>query len=142
MERRAAVAALTGIVLSIAAGQGCRRNAAPPLSLAVGASGPVSFPPSDEAWSERTPIAELSSPTTLMPEHALKGLENIFVGFFKRHGKIVARHPFDHKRAGGLPDSGAANGRFGIDTGKVRIAKALRPKGEANGVFNAVAGSG
>ena len=91
MERRAAVAALTGIVLSIAAGQGCRRNAAPPLSLAVGASGPVSFPPSDEAWSERKPIAELSSPTTLMPEHALKVSSPTLdeKGHFEEKGRII-----------------------------------------------------
>lgn len=91
IRRRAAVAALTGIVLSVAGAQGCRRNAAPPLSLAVGASGPVSFPPSDEAWSERKPISELASPTTLMPEHALKVSSPTLDerGHFEEKGKII-----------------------------------------------------
>ncbi|MBS2014895.1 MAG: hypothetical protein JST00_18540 [Deltaproteobacteria bacterium] len=91
IQRPAALAALTGLVLSIAAAPGCRRNAAPPLSLAIGATGPVTFPPSDEAWSERRPLAELSSPTTLMPEHALKvttpSLDE--KGHFEEKGKVI-----------------------------------------------------
>ncbi len=49
--------ALAGIVLSVAAGGGCRRNEPPPFMLDIGPAGPAVFPPPDEGWTERAPAA-------------------------------------------------------------------------------------
>ncbi|CAN5917296.1 hypothetical protein BH11MYX4_BH11MYX4_39610 [soil metagenome] len=71
MNRRAPIA-LAGLVAAFAVAQGCHRNAAPPLGLVVGSGAPISFPPSDEAWSERVPLPSKASPVTLQAETALK----------------------------------------------------------------------
>ena len=71
MNRRAATA-LAVLVVALAAAQGCHRNGAPPLGLIVGTGAPVTFPPSDEAWSERLPLPSQTSQTTLQPDPVLK----------------------------------------------------------------------
>lgn len=70
MLRRAPIA-LAGLVVVLAAAQGCHRHAAPPLGLVIGAAGPVDFPPSDEQWSERKPLPPASSAVTLKADPAL-----------------------------------------------------------------------
>ena len=70
MNRRAPIA-LAGLVVALVAAQGCHRNAAPPLGLVVGKSGPIDFPAGDEDWSERMPLPAASSPATLKAEHVL-----------------------------------------------------------------------
>jgi uncharacterized protein YfaS (alpha-2-macroglobulin family) len=70
MKRRAPLA-LAGIVVALAAAQGCHRHAAPPVGLVVGSGAPVAFPGNDEDWSERMPLPSPTSPVTLRPDPAL-----------------------------------------------------------------------
>lgn len=69
---RRAAAALTALVVALAAAQGCHRPTAPPLGLVVGNGAPITFPPSDEAWSDRAPLPPHSSPATLRPDASLR----------------------------------------------------------------------
>ncbi|MEA2749482.1 MAG: alpha-2-macroglobulin, partial [Myxococcales bacterium] len=70
MKRRASIA-LAGLVVALAAAQGCHRHDAPPLGLVVGKAGPIEFPSGDEDWSERMPLPASSSPATLKVDLAL-----------------------------------------------------------------------
>lgn len=69
--KRSAPIALAGLVVALAAAQGCHRHAAPPLGLAIGITGPIDFPPADEDWSERKPLPLASSAATLKADPAL-----------------------------------------------------------------------
>ena len=71
MNRRAPIA-LAGLVTAFAVAQGCHRSAAPPLGLVVGSGAPITFPPSDESWSERVPLPSKASPVTMQAVTALK----------------------------------------------------------------------
>ena len=90
MKRRAPIA-LAGLVVALAAAQGCHRHAAPPLGLVIGAAGPVDFPPSDEEWSERKPLPPASSAATLKADPALHvtSPELDEKGHFENKGQVV-----------------------------------------------------
>ncbi len=90
MNRRAPLA-LAGIVTAIVAAHGCHRNAAPPLGLTVGATGPITFPSPDEAWFERMPLPSKASPVTLKPDDSLRVTTPAVDanGHFETKGQIV-----------------------------------------------------
>ena len=90
MKRRAPIA-LAGLVTAFAVAQGCHRNAAPPLGLAVGSGAPFTFPASDEAWAERMPLPSKASPVTLKAETSLKVTEPKLddQGHFETKGQVV-----------------------------------------------------
>jgi uncharacterized protein YfaS (alpha-2-macroglobulin family) len=70
MKRRAPFA-LAGIVVALAAAQGCHGRSAPPVGLVAGSGAPIDFPGGDEDWSERIPLPSPTSPATLRPDAAL-----------------------------------------------------------------------
>jgi uncharacterized protein YfaS (alpha-2-macroglobulin family) len=90
MKRRAPIA-LAGLVVALAAAQGCHRHAAPPLGLVIGAAATVDFPPPDDEWSERKPLPPASSATTLKADPALHvtAPELDDKGHFENKGQIV-----------------------------------------------------
>ena len=90
MNRRAPIA-LAGLVAALAAAQGCHRNAAPPLGLVVGTGGPITFPASDEAWSERMPLPAKASPVTLKADTSLKVTQPVLddQGHFDTKGQVI-----------------------------------------------------
>lgn len=90
MNRRAGIA-LTGLVVALVAAQGCHRHAAPPLGLVVGSGAPITFPPSDESWSERAPLPAQSSPATLKPDASLKVTSPALddKGHFETKGQVL-----------------------------------------------------
>lgn len=90
MNRRAPIA-LAGLVVALAAAQGCHRNAAPPVGLVIGTGAPITFPAADEAWSERMPLPRESSPATLEADPALRvtSPELDDKGHFETKGQVL-----------------------------------------------------
>ena len=90
MNRRAPIA-LAGLVTAFAVAQGCHRNAAPPLGLVVGSGAPITFPPSDESWSERVPLPAKASAVTTQAVAALKVTQPALddKGHFEIKGNVV-----------------------------------------------------
>ncbi|MBX3190921.1 MAG: hypothetical protein KF819_28255 [Labilithrix sp.] len=91
MKRRAAMCALGGLVAIVAASHGCHRHAAPPLGLVVGSTGPVSFPPPEEGWSERLPLPAQTSDVTLKADAQLRVTEPKLddKGHFETKGQAI-----------------------------------------------------
>ena len=89
--KHSAPIALAALVMAFAVAQGCHRNAAPPLGLVVGSGAPISFPPSDESWSERLPIPPAASRVTLKAVTALQITQPVLdeQGHFEIKGQVV-----------------------------------------------------
>jgi len=71
MGRRATIA-LAGLVVSMVAAHGCHRSSPPPVQLALGPGGPLAFPPPDDGWADRKPLAADAAPGTLLADTALR----------------------------------------------------------------------
>lgn len=89
--KRSAPFALAGVVAALAVAQGCHRHAAPPLGLVVGTGAPITFPPGDEAWSERMPLPAETSKVSLAPDPVLRVTQPQLddKGHFETKGQVL-----------------------------------------------------
>lgn len=71
MNRRA-TAALMGLLVEIVGAQGCRRSEPPPIAMQAGESAPLTFPPPDQGWTDRTPLPAKVSNASLRTDHVVR----------------------------------------------------------------------